>query len=92
MSLPEEKVIVEVLKKGRWAQEPWLPQLEVEKGDKVSISINIAYKLQKKGKCTILDDEKTDKPQRGRPKKVAKQVVRKSENNPATADKKAAEG
>ena len=56
MQLPEEKVDVEVLKNGRWAQEPWLNQLVVAKGDKVNISIGIAYALQEKGRCLIITE------------------------------------
>lgn len=88
MPLPEEKVTVEVLKSGRWAQEAWLPQLAVSKGDKVTLSIAIAYRLQKKGKCTILVEEVPEK----RQKKTARQIKKKSEKNPAAQDKKDAEG
>ena len=56
MTLPSTKVVVEVLKNGRWAQEPSLPQLEVVKGDRVSISISFAHKLQVAGNCRILPD------------------------------------
>ncbi len=89
MSLPEKKVIVEVLKDGRWAQEPWLPQLEVVAGNKVSISISIAYKLEKKGKCRIIVKKESAVKIKN---KLAKQIKHKSEKNPATLDKKAAEG
>ena len=86
MPLSEEKVTVEVLRNGRWAQEPWLPQLQVIKGDTVNISIAIAYRLEIKGKCRIIRSpiKKRTKP--------AKQVRVKSEKNPADTDKKAAEG
>jgi len=90
MPLPEEKVVVEVLKNGRWAQEPWLPQIEAVKGDKVTLSISMAYVLQGKGKCRILT--KTDNEQAIDKKKPPKQVKRKSENNPAKRDKEDAEG
>ena len=90
MPLPEEKVVVEVLKNGRWAQEPWLPQIEAVKGDKVNISIGIAYGLQEKGKCKILS--KTGDGESVAKKKPPKQVKRKSETNPAMKDKEAAEG
>ena len=83
--LPETKVTVEVLKSGRWAQEPWLPQLQVEKGDCLSISISFAHALEGKGKCKILTvAQQVPKP--------PKQVKKKSEKNPAVKDKKAAEG
>jgi len=84
-TLPETKVTVEVLKAGRWAQEPWLPQLQVAKGDRISISISFAHALQEKGKCRILAVEKETL-------KVPKQVKKKSEKDPASEDKKAAEG
>ena len=84
-TLPESKVTVEVLKAGRWAQETWLPQLVVEKGDRVSISISIAHVLQEKGKCKIIADAKETT-------KVSRQVRRKSEKNPGLKDKQAAEG
>lgn len=106
MPLPEEKVLVEVLKDGRWAQEPWLPQIVAVKGDRVSISIAIAYVLQKKGKCRIVpnatgnevtddkgvDDEGVDDEPKESKKKPPKQVKRKSENNPSKRDKERAEG
>ena len=82
--LPEHQVVVEALcKEGRWAQEPWKPQLEVKEGDKVTISISIAYRLEKAGLARILKEE---------PKGVAKQVKAKDESNPAKKDKKAAQG
>lgn len=84
-TLPETKVIVEVLKAGRWAQEPWLPQLQVKKGDRLSMSIYFAHALQEKGKCKIIAVKKETL-------KVPKQVKKKYEKNPASEDKKAAEG
>ena len=84
-TLSETKVTVEVLKAGRWAQEPWLPQLQVEKGDRVSISISFAHALEAKGKCKILTAAKETL-------KVPKQVKKKSEKPPVLKDKKAAEG
>ena len=83
--LSETKVNVEVLKNGRWAQEPWLPQLQVVKGDLLSISISFAHALEAKGKCKILTvAQQVPKP--------PKQVKKKSEKNPALKDKKAAAG
>ena len=77
---------VEVLKSGRWAQEPWLPQLEVKKGDQITLSVAFAHKFQTAGCCRILPGVK-------KPKKVtAKQIKKKAEKNPAVTDKKAAEG
>lgn len=90
-TLPECKVTVEVLKAGRWAQEPWLPQLQVEKGDCLSISISFAHTLQRKGKCKIIVTESSVEVVEEKTK-TAKQVKRKSEKNPALKDKKAAEG
>ena len=82
--LPEHQVKIEALcEKGRWAQEPWKPQLEVVKGDKVTISISFARRLEQAGLAKILDDV---------PKQTAKQVKGKKERNPALIDKKAAEG
>ena len=90
MPLPETKVLVEVLKDGRWAQEPWLPQLVVAKGDKVSVSISIAHAQQGKGKCRIIPDD--DVTEEGKKKRIPKQVKRKSEGSPAKQDKEDAEG
>ena len=60
--LIEEKVTVEVLKSGLWAQEPWLPQIEAAKGNVFKISIGIAHKLAEKGKCRIIkEDAKPEK-------------------------------
>jgi len=87
MTLPETKVTVEVLKAGRWAQEVWLPQLVVAKGDRVVISIAIAYRLQAKGKCTILAEKVVKKV-----KKIPKKIIYKSEKNPTISDKRDAEG
>lgn len=94
MTLAEKKVTVEVLKSGRWAQEPWLPQLEVNKGDKVTLSIAVAHQLQEKGKCTILFEtiEEVNSAPEKIQKKPAKQIKKKSETNPAARDKKDAEG
>ncbi len=91
MALPEKKVTVDVLKNGRWAQEAWLPQLVVAIGDKVNISLSIAIRLQKKGNCTIRS-EQTEATHGKRKNKTAKQIKKKSENNPPKSDKKAAEG
>jgi len=80
MPLPEEQVEVEITKDGRWAQEPWKPQLVVKVGDKVKISVSIALKQQTAGKCKIIKV------------KPAKQVKKKADKNPAIEDKKDAEG
>lgn len=80
MPLPEEQIEVEILKDGRWAQEPWKPQLVVTVGQKVTLSVSIALRQQAVGKCKII------KP------KPAKQVKKKVDKSPAAADKKAAEG
>ena len=80
--LPEHQVEVEVLKDGRWAQEPWKPQLGVIKGEKKVISISLATRLKNAGMCKILDKN----PQ------AAKQIKVKNEKNPAKKDKKAALG
>lgn len=89
--LPETKVTVEVLKSGRWAQEPWLPQLQVVKGDRISLSISFAHTLQEKGKCKIIVTESSVEAVEKKPN-TAKQIKKKSEKNPALEDKKAAEG
>ncbi len=75
-------VKVKVLEKGRWAQEPWKPQLEVKKGETVEISISFALRLEKAGLGKIIKDKST----------TAKQVKAKAEADPAEADKEAAEG
>ena len=91
-TLPETKVNVEVLKSGRWAQEPWLPQLQVVKGDRVRLSISFSHALQEKGKCKIITVIASLKVAEQETLKVPKQVKKKSEKNPAEEDKKAAEG
>lgn len=80
MPLPEDQVRVEVKKDGRWAQEPWKPQLVVKVGDIITISVSIALKQEAVGKCKIIKV------------KPAKQVKKKDEKNPAAKDKKDAEG
>lgn len=75
-------VKVKALEKGRWAQEPWKPQLEVKKGEIVEISISFALRLEKAGLGKIIKDKST----------VAKQVKAKIETDPVEVDKEAAEG
>jgi hypothetical protein len=77
-------VTVEVLESGRWAQEPWLPQIDVAKGEKITLSLSFAHKLQAAKRCRILKEKTKDK--------TPKQIKKKAEKNPAVADKKAAEG
>ncbi len=80
--MSSEQVKVKVQKDGRWAQEPWKPQLQVAKGDLVEISISFALRLEKAGLGKIIKDKST----------TAKQVKAKAEADPAEADKEAAEG
>jgi len=81
--LPEHKVEVEALENGRWAQEPWKPQLEITKGEKYTVSVSLAIRLEGAGLCKIIDKN---------PQNPPKQVKSKAEKSPAKKDKKAAQG
>ena len=80
--VPEHQVKVKAQKDGRWAQEPWKPQLQVVKGDIVEISISFAMRLEKAGLGKIIKEKST----------APKQVKKKVEKNPPKDDKEAAEG